>query len=150
MPYRDLQDILNLTVGWEKELKDLYDVAEVALRDEKSRKVVALLRDKLVKNLQVLESVQVERYGKTERVRYSFDLRSEDLIPKTKLKKDSTPKEIFERILECEEKVKDFYANVRDLLVSSDQQELIGSLVTFKTGQIIDIKNYMESYDSFI
>ena len=49
MPYRDLQDILTLTAGWEKELKDLYDVAEIALRDEKSRKVVALLRDKLVK-----------------------------------------------------------------------------------------------------
>jgi hypothetical protein len=150
MPYRDLQDILNLTVGWERDLKDLYDVAEVAFRDEKSKKVVALLRDKLVKNLQVLESVDVENFGKTEWVRYSVDFRTDDLIPKTKFKKDSTPKEIFERILECEEKVKDFDSTIRDLLVSSKQQELLDSLVTFKVGQIIDIKNYMETYDFFI
>jgi hypothetical protein len=150
MPYRDLQDILNLTAGWERELKDLYDVAEVALRDEKARKVVALLRDKLLRNLEVLENVQVEKYGKTEWVRYSMDIRTDDLIPKTRLKKDSTPKEIFERILECEEKMKDFYSTIRDLLISSDQRELLGSLVTFKVGQIIDIKNYMESYDFFI
>lgn len=150
MPYRDLQDILNITVGWERDLKDLYDVAEVAFREEKSKKVVALLRDKLVKNLQVLEGVDVEKYGKTEWVRYSLDIRTDDLIPRTKFKKDSTPKEIFERILEAEEKMKDFYSTIRDLLVSRKQQELFDSLVTFKVGQIIDIKNYMESYDSFI
>ena len=150
MPYRDLQDILNLTVGWERELKDLYDVAAVALRDEKSRKVVALLRDRLITNLQILENVQVEKYGKTEWVRYSLEIRTDDLIPKTKLKKDSTPKQIFEHILECEEKVKDFYSTIRDLLVSTDQRELLDSLVAFKVGQIIDIKNYTESYDFFI
>jgi hypothetical protein len=147
MPYRDLQDILTLTAGWEKELKDLYDVAEIALRDEKSRKVVALLRDKLVKNLAVLESVDVGKYGKTEWVRYSVDFRTEDLIPKTRLKKDSTPKEIFDQILECEERLKDFYSTIRDLLSSSEQQELFDSLVTFKVGQIIEIKSFMESYD---
>jgi hypothetical protein len=46
--------------------------------------------------------------------------------------------------------MKDFYSTIRDLLVSSKQQELLDSLVTFKVGQIIDIKNYMESYDSFV
>ena len=147
MPYRDLQDILTLTAGWEKELKDLYDVAEIALRDEKSRKVVALLRDNLVKNLAVLERVDVAKYGKMEWVRYAVDLRTEDIIPKTKLKKDSTPKEIFDQILECEEKLKDFYSNIRDLLSSSEQQELFDSLVTFKVGQIIEIKSYVDSYD---
>lgn len=150
MPYRDLQDILNLTVGWEQELKDLYDVAQVALRDEKSRKVVALLREKLIKNLAVLQNVQVEKYGKTEWVRYSLEIRTDDLIPKTKLKKDSTPKQVFEQILECEEKMKDFYTTIRDLLVSSEQRELFDSLVAFKVGQIIDIKSYVESYDFFI
>ena len=79
-----------------------------------------------------------------------MDFRTDDLIPRTKFKKDSTPKEIFERILESEEKMKDFYSTIRDLLVSSKQQELLDSLVAFKVGQIIDIKNYMESYDSFI
>jgi rubrerythrin len=146
MPYEDLQDILRRAVGWEKELKDLYDVAEIALRDEKSKKIVALLRDRLVKNLQVLESVNVERYGKTEWVRYTLDFRTDEIVPKTKLKKDSPPKEIFERILESEEKLRDFYSTIRDMLVSSAQQELFTSLVTFKTGQIIEIKDYMDSY----
>jgi ferritin len=81
---------------------------------------------------------------------YSQEIRTDDLIPKTKLKKNSTPKEVFEHILECEEKVKDFYTTIRDLLISADQQELFSSLVTFKVGQIIEIKDYMESYDSFI
>jgi hypothetical protein len=146
MPYEDLQDILNRAVGWEKELKDLYDVAEIALRDEKSKRVVALLRDRLIKNLQVLGSVDVKRYGKTEWVRYTLDFRTDEIVPKTRLKKDSPPKEIFERILESEEKLRDFYSTIRDMLVSSAQQELFTSLVTFKTGQIIEIKDYMDSY----
>jgi len=147
MPYRDLQEILNLTVAWEKELKDLYDVAEVALRDERSRKAVALLRDRLVRNLKVLEAVDVEKYGKTEWVRYSLDFRTEELIPKTRLRKDSTPREIFERILECEEKLKDFYSTIRDLLVSREQGELFDSLVAFRVAQIIEIKSSMETFD---
>ncbi len=147
MPFRDLHEILNLIVGWEKELKDLYDVAEVALRDEKSRKLVSLLRDRVVKNLQVLVAVNLETYGEAAWVRYSSELRAEDVVPKTKLRKDSTPKEILERILECEEKLRDFYATIRDLLASPRQEELFSSLVTFKTGQIIEIKSSMESID---
>ena len=147
MPYQDLQEILNLTVGWEKELKDLYDVAEVALRDERSRKAIALLRDRLVRNLKVLEAVDVEKYGKTEWVRYSLDFRTEELVPKTRLRKDSTPKEIFERILECEEKLKDFYSTIRDLLVSREQGDLFDSLVAFRVAQIIEIKSSMETFD---
>jgi hypothetical protein len=147
MPYHDLQEVLNLTIGWEKELKDLYDVAEVALRDERSRKAVALLRDRLLRNLKVLEAVDVAKYGKTEWVMYSLDLRTEEIIPKTRLRKDSTPREIFERILECEEKLKDFCSTIRDLLVSREQGELFDSLVAFRVAQIIEIKSSMESFD---
>jgi hypothetical protein len=147
MPYQDLQGILNLTIGWEKELKDFYDVAEVALRDERSRKAVTLLRDRLLHNLKVLEAVDVEKYGKTEWVLYSMDFRTEELIPKTMLKRDSTPREIFERILECEEKLKGFCAMIRDLLVSREQGELFDSLVAFRVAQIIEIKSFMESFD---
>jgi hypothetical protein len=147
MPYQDLQEVLNLTVGWEKELKDLYDVAEIALRDERSRKAVAILRDRLVRNLKVLEAVDVQKYGKTEWVRYSLDFRMEELIPKTRLKRDSTPMEIFECILECEEKLKDFYSTIRDLLVSRQQGELFDSLIAFRVAQIIEIKSSMEGFD---
>ncbi len=147
MPFRDLQEILKLIVGWEKELKDLYDVAEVALRDERSKKLVSLLRDRVVKNLQVLVAVNLATYGDTAWVRYSSELRTDDLIPKTKLRKDSPPREILEHILECEEKLREFYTTIRDLLASPRQEELFDSLVTFKTGQIIEIKNSMESYD---
>ena len=147
MPYEDLQEILNLTVGWEKDLKDLYDVAEVALRDERSRKAVALLRDRLVRNLKVLEAVDVQKFGKTEWVRYSLDFRTEDIIPKTRLRKDSPPREVFERILECEEKLRDFYSTIRDLLVSREQGELFDSLVAFQVAQIIEIKSSMETFD---
>ncbi len=150
MPYEELQDVLNRAIGWEKELKDLYDVAEIALRDERSRRLVGILRDRLVKNLEVLGSVDVERYGKTEWVRYSFDFRTDDIVPKTRLKKDSPPKEVFERILESEEKLRDFYATIRDMLISSGQQELFSSLVTFKTGQIIEIKDYMDTYNFMV
>ncbi len=147
MPFRDLQEILKLIIGWEKELKDLYDVAQIALRDEKSKKLVSLMRERVVKNLEVLQGVNVETFGKTAWVRYSSELRTDDVIPKTKLRKDSTPKEVLERILECEEKLRDFYTTIRDLLASPRQEELFDSLVTFKTGQIIEIKSSMESLE---
>jgi len=147
VPYGDLQEILTLAIGWEKELKNLYDVAAVALRDQKSKKLVALLRERLVKNLQVLEAVDVNKYGKAIWVMYSSVFRTDDLIPKTKLKKDFTPKEILDHILECEEKLRDFYTTTRDLLVSREPEELFDSLVAFKTGQIIEIKNSLEGYE---
>ena len=43
--------------------------------------------------------------------------------------------------------IEGFLFHIRDLLSSSEQQELFDSLVTFKVGQIIEIKSYMESYD---
>ncbi len=150
MPYEDLQEVLARAIGWEKELKDLYDVAEIALRDERSRRLVGILKDRLVKNLQVLESVDVEKYGKTEWVRYTLDFRMDEVVPKTRLKKDSPPKEIFERIMESEEKLRDFYTIIRDMLVSAAQQELFTSLVTFKTAQIIEIKDYMDTYNFMV
>ena len=38
--YKNLQDILQLSVAWERKLNDLYDVAQLGLKNEKSRKLV--------------------------------------------------------------------------------------------------------------
>ena len=107
--FKDLKDILNLTINWEVKLKDFYDVAEFALSNEESKKVISGLRSNLTKNLDVLKNIDLKNYGKTEWVRYASDYRDDELIPIKKVSRDSAPEEIFSQILEYQTKLKDFY-----------------------------------------
>lgn len=147
MSYRDLKEALDISINWENKLKDFYDVAELALKDAKSKKVVAILREKLIKNKEILEGINLDDFGKTEWVKYPPEISDKELIPISKITRNSTPKEIFEQALEYETKQRDFYSSIRDMIVPRKQKELFDSLVNFKTGQIIEIKKYMESYD---
>ncbi|HEB11672.1 MAG TPA: hypothetical protein ENI06_10720 [Spirochaetales bacterium] len=141
--YKELQDVLKITVGWEKKLNDLYDVAEIGLRNKESRKIIAFLKEKQIRNLEILKNININDYGRTEWVRYASDYREEDLIPSRNITKDSPPEEIFSHIVEYEEKLKEFYSSIVSLLVTEEQKELFSSLVTFKESQISEIKNLM-------
>lgn len=62
-----------MTVEWEKKLNDLYDVAQYGLKKDESKKAIAFLREKQQSNLEILEHLEVEKFGPTERVRFKED-----------------------------------------------------------------------------
>jgi ferritin len=139
--FRSLSEILKTTIGWEKKLKDFYDVAEYALQNEKSKKTVQTLRERHENKLEILRNVDPSNHGKTEWVRYAPSYREEDLIPVGKIRRDSSPEEIFAHLLDYEGKLKSIYSSIATNLISRSQKELFESLVLFKEEQIEEIRH---------
>jgi len=142
--FKDLGEVLKITLKWENKLKDFYDVAEYALKNEKSKKTVQMLREKLVDKLEILKGVNLNSFGKTEWVRYAPSYKDDELIPVGKIRRDAEPAVIFEHLLDCEGKLKSIYSSVADNLISRDQKDLFESLVLFKEEQIEDIRHLRE------
>ena len=138
--YKDLKAIMENIIGWESSLKDFYDVAEIAMRDEKSKGIIRTLRSNHVDNLQITMEIDIDSFGKNEWVKNVPEYSLRDLIPIGKIKRDSDPLEIFRFILEYEEKVKTIYALISEKILERDEKELFCSLATFKNKQIFEIR----------
>ena len=78
--FKELKDILKTSVVWEQKLKDFYDVAEFAMKNEESKKIISLLRGNLEEKLEILEKINPEKFGQTEWVQFAPDYKVEDLI----------------------------------------------------------------------
>ena len=139
--YQELQKIVDTTVVWEEKMFDLYEVAELGLKNEDAIKAVRFLKDNHVEHTNVLRNINVENYGPTEWVKFTKDYREEDIIPKRDINRNSSAEELCSYMLEYEGKMMEFYGFVRDHLVTEKQIELFDSLVTFKRNQIERIKN---------
>ncbi len=147
MAYNDLKDILAASLRWEQELKDLLDVTLVALRDEQCKKILAFLKNDLEKNLAVLKRINPGTFAGAEWIKFPDDYKTEELVPKKSLTRDSTKEEIFKLILDYEEKLRDFYDHIRRTAASTGHQELFQSLSQFKIRQIIEIKKFIRDCD---
>ncbi len=142
--FKDLQTLLDIIIDWENKLTDFYDVAEIALREKESKKTLAFLRENHVNNLKIISDIHIEEYGKDEWIKYAPDYRVKDLIPIGKIKRDSSPKEIFKNILEYEEKIKAFYFSISEKIISRETKELFDSLVKLKDKQVFILKSFLE------
>ena len=136
--FKNVEEILAKSLAWEQKLKDLYDVAEVAMRRDESRKTVALLRDNLEEKLTVLRNVDTAEHGTSEWVRYAGDHNDADLIAAESIRRDSSPEEILSHIVTYQQHLRDFYSRIAENLVSRDQKELFESLAAFKAEQIAE------------
>jgi hypothetical protein len=139
--FRNLGEILQTMIGWEKKLKDFYDVAEYALQNEESKKTVQTLRERHENKLEILKDIDPSSHGKTAWVRYAPSYREEDLIPIGRIRRDAEPEEIFEHLLDYEGKLRSIYSSIATNLVSRSQKELFESLVLFKEEQIEEIRH---------
>lgn len=144
--FKDLADIHKITLQWESKLKDFYDVAEFALKSHESKRLVAVLRDRLVEKLEVLRNVDLKSFGRTEWVRYAAGYRDEELIPVGKIHREAAPAAIFAHLLDYEEKLRGTYASIASNLVSRTQKELFESLARFKAEQIEEIRRLRDVY----
>jgi hypothetical protein len=146
--FKDLNEILKITLEWERKLKDFYDVAEVALKSPESRSVVVLLRQKLEEKLAHLRAVDLAAFGRTEWVRYAPSYREEELIPIGRIGRHSPPQELFSHLLDYQRKLKNIYAAIAGSLVNRSQKELFESLALFKDEQIAETGRLAELYRS--
>ena len=144
--FRNLQDILQITMRWEKKLKDFYDVAELAMRSDESKRVVALLKDRLSAKMDVLQNIDMKKFGTTEWIRYAPDYKDEDLIPIGAIQRESSPQELFTHLLGYEEKLQNVYTRIAETLITQRQKELFESLAQFKGEQIEEITRLMANY----
>ena len=74
--YKELQDILGATLKWEQNMLDLYEVAEIGIKDKDAKNAIAFLKDNHVSHLDVLKNIDVKNYGPTEWVKFSFNYRT--------------------------------------------------------------------------
>ena len=142
--FKNLTEILKTTVSWEDKLKDFYDVAEYALKNENSKNTLRMLREKHVDKLEILKGVNAGSYGASEWVRYAPSYKEEDLIPVGKIDRDAQPRQIIEHLLDFENKLKNTYSSIANNLISRDQKQLFESLVLFKEEQIAEIQHLSE------
>lgn len=134
--FENVGDILKKTLVWEQKLKDFYDVAEIAVKKDESRKTVAALRDKLAAKLAVLRNLNPEDFGTPEWVRYAPNFKEADLIAVESISRESSPGDIVHHIVTYQSHLRDLYQTVADRLIARNQKELFESLAAFKSEQI--------------
>lgn len=134
--FENVADILKRTLVWEQKLKDFYDVAEIALKKDESRRTVAALRDKLAEKLAVLQTLNPDDFGTPEWVRYAPDVKEADLIAVDSINRESSPGEIVHHIVTYQSHLRDLYRSIADRLIARNQKELFESLAAFKSEQI--------------
>ena len=142
--YQDLQTIVDITVSWERELNDLYDVASYGLQSEDSQKTIAFLKERQEANLEILENLDVSAFGGAEWVKFPPNVQENDLVPKKTFSRSTAPDDILEAILSYEQRLHDFYRDVYDKLVGEDQKDLFDSLARFRDEQMGRIRNFMK------
>ena len=146
LAYKELQDILATTLNWEQAMLELYQVAELGLKNDEASKTLSYLMENHISQMDILKNIRIENYGPTEWVKFTADLREEDIIPKKTINRDSTAEDICAAILEYEGNLKDFYQMVTDHLNTEQQKELFQSLVQFKENQIERIQNCLKHH----
>jgi hypothetical protein len=142
--FKNLKEILSITLQWEQSLKDFYDVAEFALKSEASKKAVRLLRAKLEEKLVVLRGVRTEDFGKTEWIRFTLDYKPEELTPT--IGRAAAAGEIFRHLVDFQEKLAGVYSRIAETIVSRGQKELFESLARFKEEQGAEVRRLQENY----
>ncbi len=148
LSFKNLFEVLKKSIEWEKNLYDLYEVAEIGLKNEESKSVISMLLEKQKVKLDILKGIDPETFGLDKWMRHAPDYKDDEIIPKKEIKSDSAPKEILKLIFEYEDKIKKFYSSISDSLNTEKQKELFESLVTFKEAQISSLKSIMKDYES--
>ena len=146
LAYRNVGEIIGKVIRWETALHGYYEVAEVALRNPESKKLVTVLRERLTERLRILKELDVRKFGGVEWVQFVPAMAEDDIVPKLAITRSSPPEEVLSVILGTDEKLERFYASLASNLVSRAQKDLFQSLAAFKAEQIQSIKGYMAQH----
>lgn len=144
MSFNSVEDILKSIIKWERDFDSFYSLLEEYLKDEKARKAAEVLQMRHEKILKELESIDLEKYGHIEFVKYVPDYSEEDRF---EIEADAAVEDLFYKILGHEEKRIEYYKRLRNIVVFERSRELFDMLIQLKTGQVKEIKALLDSYD---
>ncbi|MCK5198732.1 MAG: hypothetical protein KAR21_10295, partial [Spirochaetales bacterium] len=96
--FKKLKDILATSVEWEQHMKDLYDVAEVGLKEKEAKELLLFLKENHRRNLDIIENLDINNYGPDEWVNFTADFSVLSQIPQHQITRESTAEEIFSRV----------------------------------------------------
>jgi len=146
LSFKKLEDILETTIKWELQMRDLYDVAELGLKTSDSKELLVFLKKSHQKHLKILQNLNIHDYGPDEWIKFTADFGVLYQIPQHQITKNSTVEEIFVKVESYEESLQSVYKRVSEHTVSENQTELFSSLALMKENQLSAIKNFKESY----
>lgn len=145
--YQTVNEILKIIIGWETRLYDCYRDAGWRLKDERSRKIVGILREDLQRHLEGLCDIDTSRQSNLEFLKNVPDFCSPDVLPPFVLDAQDPPEEVFRKALSYEENFVKIYRRLYELSNFHQSKDLFDMLLQFKLGQIKHIKALMDGYD---
>ena len=75
--FRDLDQIFKMTVKWEQEIKDLYDIAAYGVKNKQSKELVSFLKQNQKAHMEVLNNLNLKDYGPIEWIQFAEDSHTE-------------------------------------------------------------------------
>jgi len=146
LSFKKLEDILEITIKWEMQMSDLYDVAELGLKEKEAKELLFFLKESHQKNLKIIRKLDVNNYGPDEWIKFTADFGVFHQIPQHQITRNSTAEDIFAKVSLYEDSLQSVYKRVSEHTVSESQTELFASLAIMKGNQLSAIGNFMESY----
>lgn len=143
-------EILKSIVQSEEKLSVFYLKAAERLRDHRSREVVELLQAEQDKVLETLSGMNLKTYKDAEFVKNPPEFSDVELIGDVSAIVKDSPGQILALILNFEEKLKEYYTHVRNVLAFDKDRELMDMLIQMKLNQIKRIKSYIDDYNLVI
>jgi len=134
----------------EFELQEIYEKLQNMLDDNKSKKLVSDLEEKVSKTLKVLHDVKIDTYKKNEKVPSFSEEREGCDIPEYDLSSEDTTDKRIEHILNYAEQLREYYLRVQNADIDRKTKHLFEKLAQFKKGQIGRLKEFKEVYASVI
>lgn len=136
-------EILKSTIEREKELSHYYGRIYKIIKNERSRKAVAVLKEQQERALGFLNQLHFQQY---EGIGF-IEAPPDNFVEAIEFMEDSSPEEIFAKVLAYENKLKEYYEHLSSVLVYKEAQELFDMIVRAKVFMITRIKVLMDSYD---
>ncbi len=140
-------EILKNIVQSEEKLSVFYLKAIERLRDHRSREVVELLQAEQDKVLETLSGMNLKAYKDAEFVKNPPEVSNVEFIIDVRAIVKDSPGQILARILNFEDKLKEYYTHVRNVLAFDKDRELMDMLIQMKLNQIKRIKSYIDDFN---
>ncbi len=145
--YQSLKEIIRNIQDLEKDFRRFLDGAEKNLENERSLTALRTLRERLAGEPSAIERINPDELGSTEFVKNVPVVSSRAVLPDCEVRPGASPEEVFTRILEREERLKELYTRLRDVVVYSKSREICDMIVQEKMKRIKEIKGFLDGLD---
>lgn len=147
MTLTNVADVLGVIVMWEKNMGKYYHHLKRCLVHERSRTAVKILNDQQDQILKILRSIDIKEYRDHDFTQNIPDYHKEEIISSLQINRGCGAIELFERILDCEQKLESFYTAIRGILIHKKSKDLFDLLIQLKVLQIRQIKELIGIFD---